>query len=69
MGTGVLSKVKVARDESDHLPPSSASVKNKWNYASVLAYLHGVDGDKSTFIFYYNYGSCCSMWSRSVKSS
>jgi hypothetical protein len=38
-GTGVpLSGGKAAGREADHLPPSSAEVKNAWSYASIPQY-------------------------------
>jgi hypothetical protein len=33
----------------DHLPPTSAEVKNEWSYNSAPICLHNMDGDNSAF--------------------
>jgi hypothetical protein len=39
VGTGVFSpEVKWLGHEADHLPPSSAKVKNAWSYTSIPPY-------------------------------
>jgi hypothetical protein len=40
MLTGFLSGVKRPRHEANHSPPSSAEIKNAWNYTSTPPCLH-----------------------------
>jgi hypothetical protein len=63
--------VKWAKCECHHVPPSSAEVKNEWNYSSNTAVcLHVVYRDNCTFIFTYalfirlagDLEACCSVF-------
>jgi hypothetical protein len=49
MGTGVfLRRIKRSGREVDHLPPTSAEVKNEWSYTSSPPIpLHDIDRDNS----------------------
>jgi len=54
MGTGVLrgGMMKRPRRKVNHLLPSSATIKNEWNYIpTLLTRLHGVDEDNVTFLY------------------
>jgi hypothetical protein len=54
---GFFSGSIVAGCEVDYSSPSSAKVKNKWNYTSApLIWLHGMD--KDNFIFYTRKSLC-----------
>jgi len=45
--TRVLSQGKGVRGKVNHAPPSTAKVKNAWNYATTLSvFFHGVDREK-----------------------
>ena len=54
IGTWVLSRpVKRPGCEVDHLPLSTAEVKNEWSYTSTsLVCLHGVYRNKFTFLYF-----------------
>jgi hypothetical protein len=50
---GFIPEVKRLVHDFDHLPLSSAEVKNEWSYSSTLPIcLHGVDRDNLTLPFY-----------------
>ena len=49
--------------EVDHSPPSSAEVKNEWNYNSVpCIYLYGADRDTFTFNFMFEFPCIISLY-------
>jgi len=65
---GHFSRVKRSGSEADHLPLSSAEIKNKWSCISALRIrLHGVDMDNFTFLTFPKLNGCFPLPSRWIK--